>query len=257
MSTATDRRAIPIPAVARRPRHVLWNGHRVPLQGDDRPLIHLAKRALDLVLTSLLLLVLLPLLVAIAIAIKASSEGPVLFRQTRWGSRRRVEEDGTVTWEARSFRCAKFRTMVHRADESVHAGYVRAFVRGEIADRDGLRVFKLVGDSRVTRVGALLRRTSLDELPQFLNVLRGEMSLVGPRPVPLYEVESYPGEWCMGRLGALPGITGPWQTRARCTVPFEEMIRLDLDYVAHVSIGRDLGLMLRTLPAVLTRRGAG
>jgi lipopolysaccharide/colanic/teichoic acid biosynthesis glycosyltransferase len=115
---------------------------------------------------------------------------------------------------------------------------------------------KLDADPRITRVGRLLRATSMDELPQLLNVLAGQMSLVGPRPVPLYEVECYPTDRCLGRMGALPGITGPWQVHARSSVTFQEMIEMDLEYVAHPSLRRDLALLVLTIPSILMRRGA-
>jgi lipopolysaccharide/colanic/teichoic acid biosynthesis glycosyltransferase len=238
-----------------RARHLVWEGRSLPLPGVDRPFAHVVKRGLDVVLALLLLIVLAPVLLLILAAVALTSRGPPLFRQQRWGSRRRPAPGGGVAWETRLFGCLKFRTMRRRSGDATHAQHVRAFVRGEL-DGGGAG-FKLVRDPRVTRVGAGLRRTSLDELPQLINVVRGEMSLVGPRPVPPYEVESYPGEWCLARLGALPGITGPWQVDGRSTVSFEEMIRMDLDYVARPSLCRDLGLLCRTVPAVLRGRGAG
>jgi lipopolysaccharide/colanic/teichoic acid biosynthesis glycosyltransferase len=259
MTTVARRPPRPGEAAARPPaeriRHLVWQDRLLLLPGADRPIVHTVKRVLDLVLAAVLLVLLAPAMLAIAAAVALGSRGPVLYRQERWGARRRRTPDGGVAWEARVFRCLKFRTMVRRADEAAHARHVRAFVRGEL-DRGG-GSFKLEGDGRVTRVGRMLRRTSLDELPQLVNVIRGEMSLVGPRPVPCYEVESYPGEWCLGRLGARPGITGLWQVHGRSVVSFEEMILMDLDYVARPSLGRDLGLLLLTVPAVLRRRGAG
>ena len=234
---------------------VLFDGRQVPLAAEDRPAYHLAKRALDLVGAAVLLVVLALPMLGIAAAIRMTSPGPALFAQVRWGSRRRRRPDGSVVWEARTFRCLKFRTMSHRSDQSAHVEHVRAFVSGRL-NGDGRAGFKMAGDGRVTAVGAALRATSLDGLPQLVNVLRGEMSLVGPRPVPPYEIESYPGDWCLGRLGALPGLTGLWQVRGRSRVSFEEMIRMDLDYVQHPSLLRDLSLLWMTVPCVISRRGA-
>jgi lipopolysaccharide/colanic/teichoic acid biosynthesis glycosyltransferase len=149
----------------------------------------------------------------------------------------------------------KFRTMRWRADEAVHVEHVAAFVRGDLpTGANGWA--KLDADPRITRVGGLLRATSLDELPQLLNVVAGQMSLVGPRPVPLYEVDCYPSERCLGRLGALPGVTGTWQVHGRSSVAFEQMIEMDLDYVAHPSLRRDLALLVLTVPSIMRRRGA-
>jgi lipopolysaccharide/colanic/teichoic acid biosynthesis glycosyltransferase len=218
--------------------------------------VHGAKRLLDLVVGSALLVVLSPLMIVLGALVRITSPGPAVFAQERWGSRRVRRPDGAVAWEARTFQCLKFRTMAHCADPGVHEDHVRAFVAGRLGGGADRAAFKLSRDPRVTAVGRFLRATSLDELPQLLNVLRGEMSLVGPRPVPLYEVESYPGEWCLGRLGALPGVTGIWQVRGRSRVSFEEMVLMDLDYVRRPSLVRDIGLLCLTVPCVVARRGA-
>ena len=146
--------------------------------------------------------------------------------------------------------------MVRDADPSPHHAYIKAFIEGRIeaSDEAGAK-FKLTGDPRVTQVGRLLRRTSLDELPQLLNVLKGEMSLVGPRPVPIYEAADYQA-WHYERLMALPGITGLWQVQGRCQVSFEEMIRMDIEYARHQSLWLDLKILFLTLPAVISGRGA-
>lgn len=250
----------PAVAVARDPedggRSLLWGARAIPLPGSAPEPSHRAKRAVDLCVSVLTLVALAPLLVLICAAIALTSRGPVIFRQERWGSRRRVNPDGSVAWEARVFTCLKFRTMTSRADEAMHARHVEAFVRGELEEARP-ESFKMEDDPRITRVGAVLRATSLDELPQLVNVIRGEMSIVGPRPVPLYEVDSYPGDWCLVRLGALPGITGLWQVRGRSVVTFEEMIQMDVEYVTNPSLGRDLRLLVQTIPSVFTRRGAG
>lgn len=215
----------------------------------------ISKRCLDLVLASLLLLLLLPLMVLIAVAIMLDSRGPALFVQERVGARPRAQ-NGRIRWEVRTFRFYKFRSMVKDADPSAHQAHVRAFVRGRIEKvQGGTARFKLANDPRVTRVGRLLRRTSLDELPQILNVLKGEMSLVGPRPVPPYEVAEY-GPSDAERLMALPGITGLWQISGRADLPFAEMIRMDREYIRTRSFWLDLKILGATIPAVLRGRGA-
>jgi lipopolysaccharide/colanic/teichoic acid biosynthesis glycosyltransferase len=145
--------------------------------------------------------------------------------------------------------------MVRDADPGVHEAHIRAWVDGEIEGADTGAQFKIRNDARITRVGRILRKLSIDELPQLLNVLKGEMSLVGPRPVPTYEVAEYDG-WHYERLAALPGITGLWQVEGRGDVSFEEMIRMDIAYVRNKSVWRDLRLLVQTVPAVLSRRGA-
>jgi lipopolysaccharide/colanic/teichoic acid biosynthesis glycosyltransferase len=150
----------------------------------------------------------------------------------------------------------KFRSMVQDADSAMHEAYIRDFVEGRVQpnEEQGGK-FKLTNDPRVTRVGRVLRRASLDELPQLFNVLKGEMSLVGPRPVPPYEVACYrPGDH--KRLAALPGITGLWQVNGRCQVSFEEMIQMDLEYIRNASLWLDLEILLLTIPAVICGRGA-
>jgi lipopolysaccharide/colanic/teichoic acid biosynthesis glycosyltransferase len=197
-----------------------------------------ACRTLDLVATVVLVLVLAPLLLLIALIIKLDSPGPVLFRQQRVGRARR------------NFLVAKFRTMQHGADHDVHRDYMLALIES------GTPAPKLAGDARVTRFGAFLRRTSLDELPQLWNVLRGEMSLVGPRPPIPYEVDHYPPHW-FERFLVKPGVTGLWQVSGRSEVSLEEMIELDVDYARRRSVLLNVWILLRTLPAVLSMKGAG
>jgi len=209
------------------------------------------KRAMDLVLTTLILLFLLPLLGGIAVLIKLDSPGPIIFVQERVGTRRRFYK-GQAVWEQRNFRFYKFRSMAQNADESLHQAYIQEFVEERL---DTTRVVKLTDDPRVTRVGSILRRTSLDELPQLFNVLRGQMSLVGPRPVPLYEAAAWE-DWHRERLAALPGITGLWQVQGRGRVTFTEMVRMDIEYVRNQSLSMDIRLLLSTIPAVLSGRGA-
>ncbi len=213
------------------------------------------KRVIDLVGASLLVVALSPLMLAVALAIKLDSRGPVLFHQDRVGSKR-ISKDGVIEWKQTTFRVHKFRSMYHEADQSLHREYIKSFVEGTVEESDAARSnYKLTGDPRVTRIGGLLRRTSIDELPQLFNVIAGEMSLVGPRPVPLYEVAEYE-PWQMERLHALPGITGYWQVHGRGVVTFEEMMRMDIFYVRSRSLWLDLKLLAMTLPAVVSGKGA-
>jgi exopolysaccharide biosynthesis polyprenyl glycosylphosphotransferase len=194
-----------------------------------------AKRAFDLVAASLGLLVSAPLWAAIALAIKVTSPGPVLFKQARVGRR------------GREFKVYKFRTMVRGAEAMLED------VRDQ-NEADG-PLFKLKTDPRVTRVGAWLRRWSLDEVPQLLNVVRGEMSLVGPRPPLPDEVAEYE-DWHLDRLEVHPGMTGLWQVKGRSDVSFDEYVRLDLFYIENWSLAYDLFILLTTAKAVLSRKGA-
>ena len=194
-----------------------------------------AKRACDVVVSALGLLVLLPLFAVVAVAIKATSPGPVIFRQERIGLR------------GRPFTLLKFRTMCAGADLMLE----------DLRDRneaDG-PLFKLRQDPRVTKVGAILRRYSIDELPQLWNVLKGEMSLVGPRPPLAGEVALYE-EWQHDRLEVRPGITGLWQVSGRSELSFEDYVRLDLFYVENWSIAYDLFILSKTVPLLVSTRGA-
>lgn len=212
---------------------------------------HVAKRLLDVLAAAILLAVAAPVLLSVAVAVKVTSRGPVIFIQERAGSRR-VAHRGRVWWEPRVFRCYKFRSMRVGGGDAVHRRHIERFVSGGLTDNSSV---KMSADPRITAVGRLLRRTSLDELPQLVNVLRGDMSLVGPRPVPLYEVAEYDG-WHYERLAARPGITGIWQVYGRGRVGFTEMIQMDIDYVRRPSLVSDLKLLALTLPAVVAGRGA-
>jgi lipopolysaccharide/colanic/teichoic acid biosynthesis glycosyltransferase len=235
-----------------------------PAEGAERTVrtfYYQCKRVLDMAGALLLLLALTPLLALIAALIKLDSRGPVFYVQYRVGSRRQRRGAG-VAWQARLFPFYKFRTMYTNSDESLHREYVREFCEGRISTEpsngssgSSETRFKLKNDPRVTRVGGFLRRTSLDELPQLINVLRGEMSLVGPRPVPPYEVAHYKEEY-FERLAAPPGMTGLWQVYGRGRVPFEEMMRMDIEYARTASLWLDAKLLALTLPAVLQRHGA-
>ena len=213
------------------------------------------KRCFDVTVASGLLVVLAPLMSLVAVLIKLDSRGPVLFSQERMGSRRRTDRQGNISWDIKPFRVLKFRSMVHNADQSVHESHVRAFVSGTLEPETEKQTVKLEHDSRITRVGKAIRRTSIDELPQLINVVKGEMSLVGPRPVPVYEVEGYQPRH-FERLHASPGITGIWQVEGRGQVPFEEMVRMDIWYVRNASFWLDLKIIVQTIPAVLRGKGA-
>jgi len=202
------------------------------------------KRILDVTSTVLGGLVLLPLLLLIAALIKLTSPGPVLFKQERLGLR------------GRKFKLFKFRSMYTDTDDRAHREYVEALIKGTLPEVESgkKKVYKIVNDPRITPLGRFLRASSLDELPQLWNVLRGEMSLVGPRPCLPYEWELYQ-DWQRSRLEVLPGITGLWQVCGRSQVPFEEMVLLDLHYIANWSVGLDFTLLARTIPVVLRRSG--
>lgn len=214
-----------------------------------------SKRCLDVILAGLVLILLFPLLLLIAVLIRLDSPGPAVFTQKRVGTKRQWLGRQAI-WVIQEFTMYKFRSMVQNADSSVHEAYIRDFVEGHA--RPSLESggkFKLTKDARVTRIGRLLRMFSLDELPQLLNVLKGDMSLVGPRPVPPYEVACYENRHHK-RLAALPGITGYWQVKGRCQVSFEEMVAMDLEYIRNASFAYDLKILFLTIPAVLSRRGA-
>ncbi len=255
-------------------RHRSLNHRRFPVELDiaawgttniararlvDHEAYYIAKRVLDIVFASALLILLSPLLLLIAIAIKLYSPGPVLFVQERVGADRTMGA-GAWHWRKRTFRCLKFRTMHVDCDPSIHRAFVKALIdnnRGQIEGLQGRSspIRKLLNDPRITRPGRLLRRLSLDELPQFWNVVRGDMSLVGPRPAIPYEVEMYKS-WHLRRLQAKPGLTGLQQITARCTVDFDEQVKLDLQYIEHQSLWLDLMIILKTPFAILQSRGA-
>ena len=215
---------------------------------DARKTFRVTKRMMDILGSVLGLAVFSPVFLIIAIAIKATSRGPVFFRQ------RRVGQNGNP------FVFLKFRSMYVNNDAAVHKEYVQRLIAGK-ADKqpsngNGQAVYKLTKDSRITGVGSFLRKTSLDELPQFINVLKGEMSLVGPRPPVPYEVEAY-DIWHRRRLlEARPGITGLWQVSGRSRVTFDDMVRLDLHYARTWSPWMDIKILLRTPAAVVLGEGA-
>jgi lipopolysaccharide/colanic/teichoic acid biosynthesis glycosyltransferase len=203
----------------------------------------LTKRIMDIVGSAFALLLFAPLFLVIALAVKLTSKGPVLYRQKRVGQ------------FGEQFVFLKFRSMADNNDDSVHKEYTKRLIAGSAESHhgngNGDGVYKLTKDSRITRIGSFLRRTSLDELPQFVNVLRGEMSLVGPRPATTYEVAAY-DIWHRRRvLEAKPGITGLWQVNGRSRIKFADMVRLDLRYAKTWSPWMDLKILLRTPVAVV------
>jgi lipopolysaccharide/colanic/teichoic acid biosynthesis glycosyltransferase len=215
---------------------------------DGGTFFSIAKRAMDVAGSTLGLLLGLPLFLLIAILVKLSSKGPVFFRQVRVGQ------------YGKPFVFLKFRSMYVGNDPAIHREYVKALIQGQ-AERKQLPgekqgIYKLTRDARVTRIGSFLRKTSLDELPQLYNVLKGEMSLVGPRPAIPYEVEAY-DLWHRRRvLEAKPGITGLWQVRGRSRVTFDEMVRLDVRYAMRRSLWLDLKILICTPRAVILGQGA-
>ena len=203
-------------------------------------------RVLDIVVAMLALIGLAPLLLIVAIAIRIDSPGWVLFRQRRVGVNQKP------------FTVNKFRTMRHGAKPDVHQEFVMQLISGDGSTANvgaDAPYFKLRTDERVTRIGHFLRRTSLDELPQLWNVLRGDMSLVGPRPPIPYEVDHYPPHW-FARFDVKPGLTGLWQVNGRSRVTLEEMIGMDVDYAQRRSLWLNLWILVRTIPAVVLQRGA-
>jgi lipopolysaccharide/colanic/teichoic acid biosynthesis glycosyltransferase len=208
----------------------------------DKPTIsQVAGRVLDVTVAALLLTVLAPVLLAVAAAIRLDSDGTAIFRQRRIG--RGLEP----------FQLYKFRTMRAGADPARHRDYVASLLSTDEGAKDG-RLYKLAVDDRVTRVGRFLRSWSIDELPQLINVVRGEMALVGPRPVIPYEVEMYPAEY-LARFEVKPGLTGLWQVSGRNERTYQEMVHADIEYARRRSLWLDLGILARTVPVVLGRKG--
>ncbi len=203
-----------------------------------------AKRGIDITFTLLLAPFLLLVGLIVALCIKLDSKGPIFFRQKRLG------QNGV------EFEMLKFRSMYVDSDQKAHHEKILLYMNGHKLsdDQSGKLAYKNVGDSRITRVGRFIRKTSLDEIPQFWNVLRGQMSLVGPRPPLAYEVALYgPYEWL--RLAGKPGLTGTWQVYGRSRVTFQEMIDMDVSYLEQQSLWLDIKLILLTVPVMLFARG--
>lgn len=198
------------------------------------------KRLLDIVFSFIAIVLTSPLMLVIAAAIKIDSKGPVIFKQKRLGK------------NGKPFMFYKFRSMYTNADDKIHREYLKNLIKnGKAAENGGKEgVYKIVDDPRITRVGRFIRKTSLDELPQLFNVLKGDMSLVGPRPGLPYEFEEYE-DWHKERIKVLPGITGLWQVSGRNALTFEDMIVLDLYYIENMSPWFDLQIMLKTIPVLV------
>ncbi len=244
----------------------------------DRRAYYTIKRFMDAIVSAVLLILLLPIMIVVGIAIYVYSPGPIFFVQERVGSRRRTQGKSTI-WEPVLFRCLKFRTMKQNADPAVHKQYVQALItknetemaaarekaKGErgVARHGGAlpklepptEPGKITEDDRIIRPGHIVRKLSLDELPQLFNVLRGDMSLIGPRPAIPYELEVYK-PWHRLRLKAQPGISGLQQVRARSTRDFDEQVRLDLEYIEHQSLWLDLKIAIQTPLAIVFGKGA-
>jgi lipopolysaccharide/colanic/teichoic acid biosynthesis glycosyltransferase len=204
----------------------------------------IAKRCLDITGSLFALVLFSPLLLLIAVAIKTTSRGPLFFKQKRLGQ------------YGQSFTFLKFRSMYPQADHAIHEAFVKRFIAASTGGEKGDGIYKITVDPRVTPVGRFLRRTSLDELPQFLNSLVGQMALVGPRPPLPYEFDSYE-TWHRRRLLAVkPGITGLWQVKGRSRVKFNEMVRMDLEYARNWSVWLDIKILLQTPRAIVFGDGA-
>jgi lipopolysaccharide/colanic/teichoic acid biosynthesis glycosyltransferase len=239
--------------VKRNEADTLW------LAPKSRSVYYVSKRITDVILASILLLLLSPLMVLIAIMIFLYSPGPIFFTQERVGAKRQPYGKQSY-WRRVNFCCYKFRTMKVNADPAIHEAYVKALIandQNQMANLQGeaSETRKLIHDSRIIRPGLVLRKLSLDELPQLWNVIRGDMSLVGPRPAIPYEVDMYK-PWHLGRLQAQPGISGLQQVKARNTADFDQQVLLDLEYIQNQSIWLDLKIILQTPLAILSTKGA-
>jgi lipopolysaccharide/colanic/teichoic acid biosynthesis glycosyltransferase len=213
------------------------------LYTTERPLYEMAKRMLDVLVALVALIALAPLMVVIAAAVRLDSAGAAIYAQ------RRVGKGGEL------FTVLKFRSMVSDSDESLHREFAKRYINGSCqADENGC--YKVDADPRITKMGRLLRATSLDELPQLINVLKGDMSLVGPRPAVAYEVEEYE-RWQTRRLAVMPGMTGLAQVNGRSGLAFSQLVRHDLEYVEKRNIMLDLAILAKTVPTVLMRKAAG
>jgi lipopolysaccharide/colanic/teichoic acid biosynthesis glycosyltransferase len=210
---------------------------------EFKPAYLYAKRLLDFVFTLLILLPLGVVITIVAVVIRLDSKGPIFFRQKRIG------QHGV------EFEIYKFRSMYDKTDDSVHRQAIEQYMANKALNNDSAAIqYKQVDDPRVTRVGRFLRKTSIDELPQFFNVLRGEMTLVGPRPPLPYEVEMYSQrDWL--RLSGKPGLTGTWQIYGRSRVPFADMVEMDIAYLQKQSLWQDLKLIALTVPVMILGRG--
>lgn len=200
----------------------------------------IVKRAFDVIFSYTVLILGFPIFLILGLIVKLSSRGPVLFKQIRVGEKKRP------------FVFYKFRTMYTNNNHDLHKEYVKELITN---NKKAGKAYKIEKDPRVTPIGRFLRRTSLDELPQFFNVLKGDMSVVGPRPPIPYELKYYK-DWHFKRLEAKPGITGLWQVSGRTLLPFDEMVRLDIEYTRRRSFALDLYILIKTIPAMIAGKGA-
>ena len=221
------------------------------------------KRAMDVTISAILLILLAPLMVILTFIVKSSSDGPAVFKQERVGAKMAFR-NGRLTWEPTTFTFYKFRSMYQNSDSARHKAFFQAFVNNDADTMKSLQgddeikngeSFKMTNDPRVTPIGATLRKTSLDELPQLMNIMQGHMSLVGPRPCIPYEVEMYK-DWYRERLNAKPGLTGLWQVEGRSAVTFEDTMKMDIQYVRTQNIVLDMKIFLMTPIAVIKSKGA-
>lgn len=251
VSSSNDQKTVPFQ------RDIMWNYPTFETFRED--VSYFMKRVLDVTIAATLLVLLLPVMLITAIVVRLDSSGPSLFKQERIGARR--DENGE--WQVQPFTLYKFRSMRQDASDDIHRKYVKSFIEDDTETMASLQNgakdedsnYKLVNDTRITKVGKFIRSTSLDELPQLFNVIRGDMSLVGPRPALQYEVDLYQ-DWQRDRLKALPGITGLWQVTARSSVKFDVMVDLDIEYVYYRSILLDLWILVMTPKAILSGKGA-
>ena len=243
---------------------------RTPTRPTTRAIAHVTRRIADLFVACAGVLLLAPLLIVIIVIVRHTTPGPALFRQQRLGKDRRREHRGAVELfrprrrgrqqrlgkDRRCFEIYKFRTMYVDVSEESHREYVTEALTvqgdGHALDQD---LHKLTDDPRITRVGAFLRQTSMDELPQLLNVIKGDMALVGPRPCLSYECDLLRGRQ-FERFAVKPGLTGLWQVSGRSSLTFREALDLDVEYVRRRSLALDMRILLKTVPVVLFRRGA-
>jgi lipopolysaccharide/colanic/teichoic acid biosynthesis glycosyltransferase len=256
ISPLVARPAIPLERVVPQPRRAVKRVRRLRLY-------FIAKRWMDILLSLGMILFFAPLMVAIAILVKLDSSGPAIFAQERIGSEVRGKNNRR-SWSMTAFTMYKFRTMYTNNDASTHKAFVQAMIKNDDdtitkiqgGATSGADKYKMKHDPRITRVGRWLRKTSLDELPQLFNVLKGEMSLIGPRPALGYEVELYTPAH-LRRLEAKPGLFGLWQVKGRSSVSFEGMVALDVEYIEQQSLWTDVKILVETPFAVLKGKGAG
>lgn len=244
-------------ALLRRTTYQHWLTPSLQYHVREDAIYETLKRGMDIGIGITALILGAPLLLLIALAIRLDSEGPIIYTQLRTGKRVPIITPNGTELRSASFKIYKFRTMYNRQleNDAIHQQWVKDWKNGKFKNANLNGEVKPANDPRVTRVGRFLRETSLDELPQLLNILKGNMSVVGPRPVPIYEVKEY-SEWHYHRLDVLPGLTGWWQVKLRGCGTLEQMVELDLEYIRRRSIWFDIRIILQTVPVILSRRGA-